>query len=246
MPKTWTEHISYGEVQIPLRVHLERRRSIRVAMGQDAVLLRIPAWLSLRSQQIEIQKAKEWALQTFDQKPALLARYDRRSYQDGDQITVRGRDWRISISERERRTGSGKVTMTGHLHLQLPLDLDPMQRDDMIRKLLSRSLAAYYKPEITSRIHELNRLHFQEEIKDIYLKYNRSNWGSCSTNRNINLSTRLLLVPDEVLDYVIIHELAHLKEMNHSKRFWAWVEQADPHWRDHTAWLEEQGSLCEF
>jgi len=215
-------------------------------MGQDAVLLRMPAWLSQRSQQVEIRKAKQWALQTFDSKPALLARYDRRSYQDGDHITVRGQDWRVSIVQKDRRTGSGKVTMTGHLHLQLPLDVLPIERDDMIRKLISRTLAAYYKPEIARRVQKLNQLHFQEEIKDVYLKYNRSNWGSCSTNKNINLSTRLLLVPDEVLDYVIIHELAHLKEMNHSKKFWAWVEQADPDWREHTAWLEEQGSLCEF
>jgi predicted metal-dependent hydrolase len=68
-------------------------------------------------------------------------------------------------------------------------------------------------------------MYFQKPIKSVNLKYNLSNWGSCSTKGNINLSTRLLFAPDDVIDYVIIHELAHLLEMNHSPHFWAIVKR---------------------
>jgi predicted metal-dependent hydrolase len=78
------------------------------------------------------------------------------------------------------------------------------------------------------------------------LKYNQTNWGSCSTRGNINLSTRLLFAPDDVIDYVIIHELAHLLEMNHSNRFWNIVKKAMPEYREKEVWLKKNGHLCDF
>ncbi|MDV7393186.1 M48 family metallopeptidase, partial [Arthrospira platensis SPKY1] len=77
-------------------------------------------------------------------------------------------------------------------------------------------------------------------------KYNSSNWGSCSSGRNINLSTRLLFAPPAVQDYVIIHELAHLVELNHSDRFWKLVSEIMPDYEEKEKWLKEYGHLCEF
>ena len=101
-------------------------------------------------------------------------------------------------------------------------------------------------PEITRRVIELNRKHFQKPVKGVRLKYNHSNWGSCSRSGNINLSTRLLFAPPDVIDYVIVHELAHLVELNHSPRFWNIVEKAVPDYRDKEKWLKENRNLCDF
>jgi len=62
--------------------------------------------------------------------------------------------------------------------------------------------------------------------------------GSCSQKGNLNFNWKLLMVPEPVIDYVIIHELAHLKEMNHSKKFWHLVGQHCPHWQKHRKWLK--------
>jgi predicted metal-dependent hydrolase len=80
------------------------------------------------------------------------------------------------------------------------------------------------------------------EIGRIAVKDTRSRWGSCSSKGNLNFSWRLLLAPWEVLDYVVAHEVAHLKEMNHSPRFWAIVEQLCPDYRVHRAWLRTHGA----
>jgi len=73
----------------------------------------------------------------------------------------------------------------------------------------------------------------------VFIKDQRSLWGSCSTKGNLNFNWRLAFAPKEVLDYVVIHELAHRREMNHSKRFWAVVAGYCPGFREHRRWLND-------
>jgi|WetSurMetagenome_2_1015567.scaffolds.fasta_scaffold183946_2 predicted metal-dependent hydrolase len=73
----------------------------------------------------------------------------------------------------------------------------------------------------------------------VYIREQKSIWGSCSTRKNLSFNWRLIMVPENVIDYVIIHELCHLKEMNHSKVFWRLVADFCPEWRLHRKWLNE-------
>jgi predicted metal-dependent hydrolase len=70
----------------------------------------------------------------------------------------------------------------------------------------------------------------------------RSRWGSCSSHGGLNFSWRLILAPPEILDYVVIHELAHRRELNHSPRFWAIVAAHCPAYRQHQRWLRDHGA----
>jgi predicted metal-dependent hydrolase len=75
----------------------------------------------------------------------------------------------------------------------------------------------------------------------IQIRDQRSRWGSCSTRGTLSFNWRLVLAPFEVLDYVVVHELCHLREPNHSRRFWSLVEKRRPDWRTHRDWLHEHG-----
>jgi hypothetical protein len=75
----------------------------------------------------------------------------------------------------------------------------------------------------------------------VRVKDQRSLWGSCTPNGDLNFNWRLSLAPPEVLDYVVIHELAHRLEMNHSRRFWAHVARLCPEHRVHRRWLRKNG-----
>ncbi len=70
----------------------------------------------------------------------------------------------------------------------------------------------------------------------------RTLWGSCSPAGTLSFNWRLVLAPAAVLDYVVVHELCHLRVPNHSRRFWALVETRRPHWREQRDWLREHGS----
>lgn len=74
------------------------------------------------------------------------------------------------------------------------------------------------------------------------VKKQTSVWGSCSAKQNINFNLLLCLCPDQVIDYIVVHELCHLKELNHSKRFWNEVENLLPNYKSARLWLKANGS----
>jgi len=76
----------------------------------------------------------------------------------------------------------------------------------------------------------------------IAIRKQKTKWGSCSQDGNLNFNCLLMMAPPEVLDYVVVHELCHRLEMNHSARFWALVERVLPNYRISKKWLKEHGS----
>lgn len=100
------------------------------------------------------------------------------------------------------------------------------------------------KQEILDKI--VRCVHHYERIMGLYgnritVKNQKTRWGSCSSKRNLNFNYKLAYMPQEILDYVVVHELAHLRHMNHSREFWALVEQYIPDYRARRGWLKEHG-----
>ena len=88
----------------------------------------------------------------------------------------------------------------------------------------------------------------QSEAAALGVRYRRltirdqvSRWGSCSSNGSLSFNWRLVLAPHDVLDYVVVHEVCHLAELNHSPAFWKLVERRRPNYRDSKRWLDEHG-----
>jgi predicted metal-dependent hydrolase len=230
---------------LPVLVVFEKRNGFRFAMTRKRIILRLPLGLPPDTVKGYLAQLQAWVTDTAEKKPAVLASYNEKKYTSGQQITVGTRTYKLDIATEDRATHGARL-VGNTIFLQLSEKATPVQRAKAIRTLLSRVVAGDYHREIADRIHDMNFRTFKRPIKNVYLKYNHTNWGSCSTDSNVNLSTRLLFAPRDVQDYVILHELAHLVEHNHSDRFWALVEQYMPNYEEKEKWLKKNGPTCDF
>ncbi len=158
------------------------------------------------------------------------------SYTDGQQI---GKSHTLIV-----RHGGSRVAATRskqHIIVALPAGYT-LSDPDVIRKVRDASIAALrleaksYLPKRLSYLAE--QLGFR--YTKVRFSHASSRWGSCSSTGTISLNIALMKLPFELIDYVLIHELAHTVEMNHSVRFWSLVEQGDPLYKQHRKVLKEE------
>ena len=239
------QELIIAEQTVPIKIYRESRRSVRYYLGKNGGIIRLPIFLSLKQEQTYLDHFKEWLEKQVKKRPLPGKQNQTKIYQDGDTLQVGQKQYYISIRREDRKTHGGRLS-GDKIYLQLNRNASEESVQKDIPTLLSRLVAKDFLPRISRRVDELNDRYFQQNIGTIRLKHTHTVWGSCSRKRNLNLSTRLLFAPPKVIDYVIIHELAHLIEMNHSKRFWKLVEDAMPNYKEHEKWLKENGHLCGF
>ena len=230
----------------PVMVYFEKRTSARAAVGTKQLILRCPQQMNKKQRAETWAWFVEWVRQLEKEKPNALKHFHHKIYQNGMVLDVGERNYRLYLTYDDRKTATGHLASPNRIELKLPLGLDNYSSNKAIKTLCSRIVAQDFLPAIKARVLALNKQFFQKEIRDVRLKYNSSNWGSCSSNKIINLSTRLLFAPKAVIDYVIIHELAHLIEANHSHRFWKLVADAMPNYKEMEKWLKDHGKDCDF
>jgi predicted metal-dependent hydrolase len=112
-------------------------------------------------------------------------------------------------------------------------------------EFFSRRVGDFLKAEAKRRIltrTEAMTAQLGLDFKSVRVGDPKSRWGSCNSRGTLAFSWRLVLTPDEVLTYVVAHEVAHLKEMNHSPRFWSWVETLTPDYEKPRRWLKTHGA----
>lgn len=238
-------YIEAAGYQVPAKIYYEYRKDVRASIGKKSVILRMPNWMDAATQKEQYNWFVDWVEEQFQKKPELIKRFYSRTYVDGSELTVCDRTYKIHLRESRRENHYAKK-LGSNILLEINNEDQPANIHKSIRHMLSRIIGRDLKPMVERRVHELNQIHFRQPIRKITLKYSLTNWGSCSSQGNVNLSTRLLLVPEEVRDYVIIHELAHLIELNHSDRFWALVEEAMPEYKQHEKWLTENSENVDF
>lgn len=243
-----SEHLAipFREFNLILQIVYEKRQSARISLAKHKAILRLPLLLSNSQREKNLEWARSWLRKKFETDPSLLNRFIPKQYKTGQKIQLRDREFILEVFEEvNRKTAMGSLQQST-LTILLPSGIDQYQKQKLCSTIISRIMSSVFLPEIKKRVHEINQLHFQKEIKNVRLKYNVSNWGSCSTNRIINLSSRLLLTPQFITDYIIIHELAHLVHMDHSSKFWSLVKCIMPDYEKAEYWLNQHGEGCNW
>lgn len=236
------DHIIIDDHFIPIFLNKEYRRSIRFSMTKKGMVIRCPVLTPSKS---IVHQAKLWCEKTIEKKPGAFIDFKCIDYSHEKELNLNGDTYQLQITDWSE--DKDKIAWNNEtIHIYVNSQYSNIQKSRVIRDLLANFAAKKYIVVITNRVHELNFKHFNVSISNVRLKNNRTNWGSCSSKGNVNLSVKLLKAPPEVIDYVIIHELAHRIEMNHSPDFWAIVGKACPGYKRAEKWLRVNGHLCSF
>lgn len=238
-----TDLLEINGVKYLVKIFYEDRNNAAVSIGKKSVNIRIPLSMDRNEQFRIIIKMKQWAKVNLNknqhkQKPA-------REYKHGEILRVGSFEYKLNISFATKQRSSARLH-ENNIYLTISSDLPKEVHDKHISTLLSRIIGKQRINTIKEKINVLNEKHFKQKINKVFFKNHQSMWGSCSANGNINISTRLLFAPDHILEYICIHELAHLIEHNHSDRFWVLVENAMPDYKEKEKWLKENGENVGF
>jgi predicted metal-dependent hydrolase len=151
----------------------------------------------------------------------------------GESVLYLGRQYRIEIVE----TGLTEIQFAQRFLIPASKD---SKRVETLREWYVRKAKEKIVPRVKQHARQLG-----VEVGEVRIVDNRYRWGSCTPNSNVNLNWRLIKAPMFVIDYVIIHELAHLIEANHTPRFWNIIRAQTPTMDKAKAWLREYGQLLE-
>lgn len=217
-----------GDRYLPYALRRGRRRGIGLTVDGSGLRVGAPPRASIRDIEAAIQEHAGWVLKKLDEwlhrprRPTLAIR-------DGACVPVLGDNLPLVVRAGAAR---GRLVESG-IHLQTK---DPAKAAE----LLERTLRAHAREVFGGRL-----AHYAQTmglaVPPLSIGAARTRWGSCNRATGIRLNWRLIHLPLDLVDYVVVHELAHLKQMNHSPRFWREVEAVLPDYRERRQVLRERG-----
>jgi hypothetical protein len=211
-------------------VRMPRARRYILRVRPDGTLrVTVPRGGSRREAEQFVRRHATWIARERGRVRAERASTGERAWQDGGTILLRGEPVRISIEARE---DSWRVAYGDRAVLVADLA--------DVRPAIERDLRELARAVLLPRLRDL-ALEHSLEVGAVSIRNQRSRWGSCARNGNIALNFRLVQMPSDVCDYVLLHELMHIRQQNHSRRFWRLVEAACPSFRDAERWLKTTG-----
>ena len=250
MPKSkllLRDSLAFAKTRIPYEVRAELRRDTRFSLTQKKAYLRVPIGMPRPKLEQTVAEFKTWLKKAAAKRPDLAAAHEPMHYESGQVWRLGQYTYRLQLSEGALQGASakpaGRTDEDGitQLSLKLGAGLSATQRAEAIEKLLYKSAAREAHPHVWGLLEQINAAHFRVPVSRLKLSPTRSRWGSCSASGTISISSLLLGAPARALHAVLVHELAHGIEMNHSDRFWKLVYDAMPDYEVAHRWLREHG-----
>ena len=213
-----------------------KRKTLTITVERDRkVVVRAPEGMSDDDVSRVVDVKRQWILAKLrhPQKYQDRLHPPGKEVVNGESAPYLGTEYRIEVTE----TGSGQVEFSRGFKV-------PPAQQVKRRQVLRDWYIARAKEKILTRV-ELHARELGVEYADATIVDNRYRWGSCTARDNVSFNWRLIKAPMFVIDYVVVHELAHLIEANHTDRFWNIIRAHSPTMEKAKAWLKEHGQVLE-
>jgi len=212
-----------------------KRKTLALYIHDGTVEIRAPLKMPQRAIDEFVASKEKWIRSKLAVSKERMSQRESFSLTYGDTVTYRGNEYPIIAGD------SGRVGFNGE-SFSVPPGMTPEQ----IKQACVHIYRMLAKRVLPDKVYHYAKL---MSVAPTAVKINnaKTRWGSCSQKKSINLSWRLIIAEDDVIDFIVVHELAHIKEMNHSERFWAIVQDILPNYNERNKKLRElqKRLICE-
>ena len=200
-----------------------KRKSVSIAVEKDQkIIVKAPIDFSAKEIQRLIEKKADWIVEKTERAGKMQKERPVHNYINGEVFYYRGK----------------------------PLTLNLILNRDRNRIMVKKQADTLLVVSSAAKCVEQKVSYFQKfigkNIGDIRIKEQKSRWGSCSSKGNLNFNWKIIMAPDDIIDYLVVHELCHRLHMDHSKEFWESVERIIPDYKTKERWLKENGTRLDL
>lgn len=241
-------HIEVGGRRFDIEYINQRRRTVAAYFYNSKVTIKLPLRIGYAEKERAIRSLEKRIIRRLEKLSSNgFEELDRPNalpnFSDGQRIRVMNREFTVSITEEQGAKHPRARLIGNNIAVNVPAFAFSAGKDERVADLVRLVLSKCMLPDIRARLDEINRSYYNLVYNDVRIRKQMRLWGSASyPQNNININYKLLFAPQEILDYVMAHELSHLKVRNHSQRFWKLVEKAVPDHKERRKWLRENGS----
>jgi predicted metal-dependent hydrolase len=236
------EKLEFGGGEIYFSVVRSRRRRKTLAISlqpPDSVVVKVPFRLSRPRIREAVRSKAAWILE----KQKLLNKLSPpdREFLEGEELPYLGRRFRLVVLEREGLTSPVVSISGGYVKILLKRTCsDEKSRRDFIRSALMRWYSGRAEKRIPARV-SLYAGKMGLPVPKVFIRAQRTRWGSCDSRDCLRFNWRLMMAPLNVLDYVVVHELCHLKHKDHAAPFWDCLQKTLPDYEARKKRLHREG-----
>lgn len=211
-----------------------KRKTMSLEITRDArLIVHAPVKLSLEQIYYFIRQKRDWIRNKQEHFRKNGGGFQRKDFRQGEDFLYLGESFPLVEVK-----GKSKLKLSGR---QFEIGIDRKNRRREFEKWFRKQAAEVIKEILARHIISKNL-----KVSSVKINNARRRWGSCSSKGNINFSWRLVMAPQDVIEYVVVHELAHLKHKNHGVEFWKEVEAWFPAYKERKRWLKDNGHLLSW
>ena len=244
------EKINIGNTVIKFDIIRTNRKSVGLHVDpKKGVIIRVPEKLDKESIKEIIRNKSSWLLEKLDRVNEIKPEPTPKEFMSGEKLLYLGKRYRLKVMPQpnEKLKQVNIKLYQGKFIVNIPYRLDK-QKDKRLTTI-RKELISWYRKHAEQKINErVNKYKEYIDVKPntVKIKKQEKRWGSCSSKGNLNFNWKIIMAPMSIIDYVVVHELTHLKYPNHSNEFWQLVETILHDYKNKREWLRINGPILDF
>lgn len=213
-----------------------RRRTVSLEVRDAELLVRAPVGITERDLDRFVRQKSDWIARKVHAQQQMLARIPEYRYVSGTRLPFMGQQLTLSVT----MGSSGRVECIGDRLAVCCSRRSRLEPEAQARRLVQQWYREQGLKRLTAKTQTLTR-RLGLTCSGVKVRVTRSKWGHCTRSGEIQYNWQILLAPEAVVDYLVAHEVCHLRHMNHSRAFWQLVEQVCPDYPRQRDWLKANG-----